>query len=70
MFCRFDDDFKIIKRKGTVVVFGIASGPIGPVKLLKLMEKNVTLVCPSWVLYVSTFFLWTHRRPYHVDKGS
>lgn len=57
MSCRFDDDFKIIKRKGTIVVFGIASGPIGPVKLFKLAEKNVTLVCPSWVPDFSTCFL-------------
>jgi NADPH:quinone reductase-like Zn-dependent oxidoreductase len=50
----FDDDFKIIKRKGTIVIFGIASGPIGPVNLFKLTEKNVKLVCPSVLNYLVT----------------
>ena len=44
---RFDDDFKIIKRKGTIVTFGNASGPIEPVNLFKLAEKNVKLVRPT-----------------------
>ena len=44
---RFDDDFKIIKRKGTIVTFGNASGPIDPVNLFKLAEKNVKLVRPT-----------------------
>ena len=46
---RFDDDFKMIKRKGTIVSFGNASGPVAPVNLFKLVEKNVKLLRPSWV---------------------
>ena len=67
MCCRFDDDFKIIKRKGTIVTFGNASGPIDPVNLFKLVEKNVTLLRPTWVPDISTCFLSTHPHPCHVD---
>ncbi len=52
MCCRFDDDFKMIKRKGTIVTFGNASGPVAPVNLFKLVEKNVKLLRPSWVPYI------------------
>ncbi|KAH9955613.1 NAD-P-binding protein [Russula dissimulans] len=50
----FDDDFKMIKRKGTIVSFGNASGPVEPVSLLKLVEKNVKLLRPSVVNYLVT----------------
>ena len=46
---RFDDDFKMIKRKGTIVSFGNASGTVEPVDLRKLTEKNVKLLRPTWV---------------------
>ena len=39
----------MIKRKGTIVSFGNASGAVAPVNLLKLVEKNVKLLRPSWV---------------------
>ena len=63
MFCRFDNDFKMIKRKGTIVTFGNASGPIDPVNLFKLAEKNVKLLRPAWVPDISTCFLLTHPHP-------
>jgi hypothetical protein len=47
--CRFDDDFKMIKRKGTIVSFGNASGLVEPVDLRRLTEKNVKLLRPTWV---------------------
>jgi NADPH:quinone reductase-like Zn-dependent oxidoreductase len=47
--CRFDDDLKMIKRKGTIVSFGNASGQVEPVDLLKLAKKNVKLLRPTWV---------------------
>ena len=53
MDCRFDDDFKMIKNKGTIVSFGNASGPVEPVNLFKLVEKNVKLLRPTWVPCVS-----------------
>ncbi|KAF8274221.1 NAD-P-binding protein [Lactarius quietus] len=50
----FEDDFKMIKRKGTIVTFGNASGPVEPVNLFKLAEKNVKLLRPSVFNYVVT----------------
>ena len=50
---RFDDDLKMIKRKGTVVSFGNASGPVEPVDLRKLTGKNVKLLRPMWVPCIS-----------------
>lgn len=50
----FDDDFKMIKRKGTIVSFGNASGPVEPVNLFKLVEKNVKLLRPSVANYTVT----------------
>ena len=40
MHCRFDDDLKMIKRKGTIVTFESVSGPVEPVKLFRLTEKK------------------------------
>ena len=39
----------MIKRKGTIVTFGNASGPVEPVNLFKLVEKNVKLLRPLYV---------------------
>ena len=43
----FDNNFKLIKRKGTIVSVGNASGAVGPVLLTKLVEKNVKLLRPT-----------------------
>jgi hypothetical protein len=43
----------MIKRKGTIVSFGSASGRVEPVDLVKLTEKNVKLLRPTWVPCVS-----------------
>lgn len=45
----FDDDFKMIKRKGTIITLGNASGAVPPFAPLKLVEKNVTLLRPTYV---------------------
>ncbi|KAF8913234.1 hypothetical protein CPB84DRAFT_1742588 [Gymnopilus junonius] len=50
----FDDDFKMLKRKGTLVSVGNASGPVAPVSLLKLVEKNTVLLRPTMNNYVYT----------------
>ncbi|KAI9456648.1 NAD(P)-binding protein [Lactarius psammicola] len=50
----FDDDFKMIKRKGTIVSFGNASGPVATVNLFKLVEKNVKLLRPMVFNYLVT----------------
>jgi NADPH2:quinone reductase len=47
--CRFEADFKLVKRKGTIVSFGNASGTVPPVPLSKLTEKNVKLMRPTCV---------------------
>ncbi|KAI0035144.1 NAD-P-binding protein [Vararia minispora EC-137] len=49
----FESDFKMIRRKGTIVSFGNASGSVPPVPLFKLTEKNVKLLRPTagnWVV--------------------
>ena len=43
-----------MKRKGTIVVFGNASGPAPPFSLFKLAEKNVKLVSPMLGSYLVT----------------
>ena len=43
---RFDDDFKMIKRKGMILSFGNASGKVEPFPLNKSSEKNVRLLRP------------------------
>ncbi|KAI9456649.1 NAD-P-binding protein [Lactarius psammicola] len=50
----FDDDFKMIKRKGTIVSFGNASGPVATVNLFKLVEKNVKILRPTVFNYLVT----------------
>lgn len=61
----------MIKRKGTIVSFGNASGPVEPVNLFKLVEKNVKLLRPSWVPCVShvAYRLMTLTRPRCVVLG-
>lgn len=44
---RFDNNFKMIKRKGTIVSYGNASGAVEPFSITKLVEKNVKLLRPT-----------------------
>jgi NADPH2:quinone reductase len=48
----FDNNFKMIKRKGTIVSVGNASGAVEPVSLLRLVERNVKLLRPTMTNYV------------------
>ena len=50
----FEDDFTIVARKGTIISFGNASGAVPPFSILRLTEKNVKLLRPSVMNYVST----------------
>ena len=43
----FDGNFKLIRRKGTIVSLGNASGAVPPFSPLKLAEKNVKLLRPG-----------------------
>lgn len=44
---RFDNNFKLTRRKGTIVSVGNASGPVEPFAPLKLVEKNLVLLRPT-----------------------
>ena len=46
-YFRFDNNFKLIKRKGTIVSVGNASGAVAPFSVPKLVEKNVKLLRPT-----------------------
>ncbi|KAI0635278.1 NAD-P-binding protein [Trametes polyzona] len=50
----FEADFKMIRRKGTIVSVGNASGAVPPFPPLKLVEKNVRLLRPTLANYVYT----------------
>ncbi|CCL98150.1 uncharacterized protein FIBRA_00144 [Fibroporia radiculosa] len=50
----FDNDFKLLRRKGTLVAVGNASGPAPPVAPLRLVEKNLALLRPSFMNYTVT----------------
>jgi NADPH2:quinone reductase len=46
-FFRFEQDLRMIKRKGTIVSYGNASGPVENVRLLQLTEKNIKVLRPT-----------------------
>ncbi|KAJ7103185.1 hypothetical protein B0H15DRAFT_811292, partial [Mycena belliarum] len=50
----FDNNFKLLKRKGTLVLFGNASGPVPPFAPIRLVEKNLKLVRPTVGNYAFT----------------
>jgi len=50
----FDNNFKLIKRKGTIVSVGNASGAVAPFLVSRLVEKNVKLLRPTMSNYVYT----------------
>ena len=43
----FDANFEMIKRKGTIVSVGNASGAVEPFSLLRLVQKNVKILRPT-----------------------
>jgi len=50
----FDNNFKLIRRKGTLVSVGNASGAVPPMAPLKLVEKNLKLLRPTMGNYIVT----------------
>ncbi|CAO1632854.1 unnamed protein product [Sympodiomycopsis kandeliae] len=50
----WEDDFKMIARKGTIVTFGNASGAIEPFAPLKLAGKNIKVIRPTLGNYIYT----------------
>jgi len=54
----FDMDFEVLKRKGTLITFGNASGPAPPVAPQRLSPKNLKLLRPSLNGYIYTADEW------------
>ncbi|PCH44927.1 NAD(P)-binding protein [Wolfiporia cocos MD-104 SS10] len=50
----FENNFKVLRRKGTLVSVGNASGAVPPFPPLKLAEKNIRLLRPTMGNYVTT----------------
>ncbi|KAJ7150401.1 NAD(P)-binding protein [Mycena filopes] len=50
----FDSNFKMLKRKGTLVSVGNASGAVPPFAPIRLVEKNLKLLRPTVGNYVTT----------------
>ncbi|KAG8848242.1 hypothetical protein FRB96_001280 [Tulasnella sp. 330] len=50
----FEDNFKLVRRKGTIVSIGNASGVAPPLNILRLSEKNIKIVRPRTSGYVTT----------------
>ncbi|BGP21016.1 hypothetical protein JCM10213_003220 [Rhodosporidiobolus nylandii] len=50
----FDVDFELLRRKGTLVTLGNASGPVAPFAPLKLGPKNLKVCRPVLNQYVHT----------------
>ncbi|KAJ7597729.1 NAD(P)-binding protein [Mycena floridula] len=50
----FDGNFKVLKRKGTLVSVGNASGAVPPFAPIKLVEKNLKLLRPTMTNYTVT----------------
>jgi len=50
----FDNNFKLLKRKGTLVSLGNASGAVPPFSPLKLSEKNLKILRPVLPNYIYT----------------
>jgi len=49
----FDNNFKMLARKGTLISLGNASGVVPPVSIMKLIEKNIRLMRPTLANYVT-----------------
>jgi len=50
----FEPDLRMIKRKGTIVSYGNASGPVEDVRLSQLTQKNVKVLRPTVANYLVT----------------
>ncbi|KAL6710423.1 NADPH:quinone reductase [Coniothyrium glycines] len=50
----FDSSLAVVRRKGTMVSFGNASGPVEGFALARLSAKNVKLVRPTLFNYIAT----------------
>ncbi|EJU02837.1 NADP-binding protein [Dacryopinax primogenitus] len=68
----WEDDFEMIRRKGTIVTYGNASGVVPPFAPLKLAGKNIKVARPTLGNYIVTaeesaeYFSWLFEL---IDKG-
>ncbi|KFY76933.1 hypothetical protein V499_03537, partial [Pseudogymnoascus sp. VKM F-103] len=51
---QFENDLEVVARKGTVVSFGNASGPVPPLTISRLSAKNARLLRPTLFNYIAT----------------
>lgn len=51
----FEGDMKVLARKGSLVSFGNASGPVPPLVILRLAAKNLKVVRPQLFGYIGTW---------------
>ncbi|KAL5519525.1 ZTA1 [Sanghuangporus vaninii] len=56
----FDSDFEMLRRKGTLISLGNASGPVPPFPPLKLTPKNIKLLRPTVANYIYTPSEFSH----------
>lgn len=54
----FETSMKSVARKGTLVSYGNASGPVPPIKIASLSGKNVKICRPTLYNYVATPEEW------------
>lgn len=50
----FESSLEIVKRKGTIISYGNASGPVDPLVINRLSPKNVKLARPQLFGYITT----------------
>jgi len=68
----WEDDFEMIRRKGTIITYGNASGVVPPFAPLKLVPKNVKVARPALFGYIVTaeeaaeYFGWLFEL---IDQG-
>ncbi|QEU58681.1 Zta1 [Kluyveromyces lactis] len=56
----FETTLQVVKRKGTIVSFGNASGAVPPFAINRLSPKNLKLVRPQLFAYVADPSEWEH----------
>lgn len=56
----FEISLQAIKRKGTLVSFGNASGPVPPFSINRLSSKNLKVLRPQVFGYITTPEEWNH----------
>jgi NADPH:quinone reductase len=49
----FEDDLKLLARKGTLASFGNASGPVPPFQISRLSQKNLKILRPTLFNYIA-----------------